>query len=319
MNLGLGQSEPASRASTSEPSRVGVLGATSIVGRQLLPMLAGQPASVLACSRDPSAQVATAGVVWCRPGDQPPAGWEPIRRWIALAPIWTLPEQFAWLERCGIERLVALSSTSRDTKAASPDRAERQLAARLTAAENQLESWSRSAGIAVTILRPTMIYDGVHDSNIAAIAAFVRRYGVFPLCGQAAGLRQPVHSGDVARACHVASKTDRPRRHYTLSGGEALPFYELVVRTCRAHGLTPRTVRVPEPAWRALAAVGGLFGFARSLAGVGRRMNEDLSCDHAAAAAELSFQPRPFVPAGGTLNPAAGSVERRPNQPRNER
>ncbi len=303
----------------SEPPPVGVLGATSIVGRHLLPVLAAQPGGVWACSRSPAAQAATAGVVWCRPGDLPPAGWPPVRRWIALAPIWTLPEEFAWLERCGVERLVALSSTSRDTKATSPDRAERQLAARLTAAEKQLEAWSVSAGIAVTILRPTMIYDGVRDGNVAVIAAFVRRYGVFPLCGEAAGLRQPVHADDVARACLAASEQDHPRRHYTLSGGEALPFHDLVVRTCRAQGLASRTVRVPVPVWRVLAALTGLFGFARSLAGIGRRMNEDLSCDHAAAAAELGFRPRPFVPGGGTLDSAAGSVDMRPNQPRNQR
>jgi uncharacterized protein YbjT (DUF2867 family) len=303
----------------SDPAYVGVLGATSIVGGSLLPLLAERSGGVWACSRSATGRAATAGVGWGRPGDPPPTGWEPIRRWIALCPLWTLPKQFAWLERCGVERLVALSSTSRDTKAASPERAERLLAARLAAAEEALEGWSQATGVAVTILRPTMIYDGVNDGNVAAIAAFVRRYGVFPLCGNAAGLRQPVHAADVARACLAAGEKDVPGRDYTLSGGEALPFHELVTRTCQAQGLALRTVRVPAPAWQALAGFARLLGVAQPLAGIGRRMNEDLSVGHEAAAAELGFQPRPFVPGGGTLAAAAGIVDMRPNQPRNQR
>jgi hypothetical protein len=44
-----------------------------------------------------------------------------------------------------------------------------------------------------------------------------------------------------------------------------------------------------------------------------RRMNEDLSCDHAAAEADLGFHPRPFDPRGDTLAEAEGRVETRPD------
>jgi uncharacterized protein YbjT (DUF2867 family) len=303
----------------SDPSPVGVLGATSIVGRWLLPRLAARPGGVRASSRSADDQPVIPGVSWSRPGEPPPAGQEPVRRWVAICPIWILAELLDWLEPCGIERLVAISSTSRDTKADSPDVAERRLAARLTAAEERLGGWSQSAGISLTILRPTMIYDGIHDHNVAAIAAIVRRVGWFPLCGAATGLRQPVHAEDVASACLAALDRNLPGSHYTLSGGEALPFCDLVTRTCRAHGLPARTVRVPQAAWPVAAAAARLGGFAGGLAGIGRRMNEDLSCGHAAAAAELDFRPRPFTPGGGTLGSAVGIVATRPNGRRNRR
>jgi uncharacterized protein YbjT (DUF2867 family) len=305
----------------TESPRVGVLGATSLVGRCLLPLLVRRGRSVLAVSR--AAAEPAAGddeeIVWCRPGSPRPGG-EIVPRWIALCPLWAVPAQAAWLERLGCRRLVALSSMSLVTKASSPDPAEREVAGRLAGAEADVASWADSRGIRLTILRPTMIYDGERDGNVAAIVAWVSRFGWFPLCGPASGLRQPVHAGDVAAASLAALEHDPEQLCYPLSGGEALPFRELVVRTCRAHGLVPRTVSVPARAWTALAAVARGLGIARGpLAGVGQRMNEDLSCSHAAAASDFGFRPRPFVPGGSPAAESAGLVNLRPLGPRVQR
>jgi nucleoside-diphosphate-sugar epimerase len=200
------------------------------------------------------------------------------------------------------------------TKAASPDAAERALAARLTAAEARLSAWAADRGIRLTLLVPTMIYDGRTDGNVAAIAAWVRRFGWFPLCGPALGLRQPVHAGDVAAACLAAIDRRPAQARYTLSGGEALPFRELVERVCQAHGLVPRTLRLPPWVWRVAAALARGLGLAGgATVGMARRMNEDLSCDHAAAEADLGFHPRPFDPRGDTLAEVEGRVETRPD------
>jgi nucleoside-diphosphate-sugar epimerase len=322
----------------SESPRVGVLGATSLVGRCLLPLLFRRGRSVLAVSRSASepAGDGTAEIGWCRPGSQQLADGEPVADWISLCPLWAVPEQAAWLEQLGCRRLVVLSSMSLVTKASSPDPAERQVANRLARAEADVLAWADGGAIRLTILRPTMIYDGARDGNVAAIAAWVRRFGWFPLCGPATGLRQPVHVGDVAAACLAALDRDFVTRRfllhdpagagpdaeagehgsatrcYPLSGGEALPFRELVVRTCRAHGLTPRTVSIPAGVWHALAAVARGLRIARGpLAGVGQRMNEDLSCGHAAAAADFGFRPRPFVPGGTPATASADPVDSR--------
>lgn len=301
---------------------VGVLGASSLVGRFLLPQLARRHGRVLAVSRSAPGPTAARGpnVAWCRPGDQPSHDDRPVPHWITLCPIWSLAAHGAWLRGLGVRRLVALSSTSIHARASSPDAAERRLATRLADAEDQVTAWCAEHGIALTILRPTMIYDGRSDGNVAVVAAVVRRIGWFPLCAAGLGLRQPVHAGDVAAACLAALDRPPPRPCYTLSGGEALPFRELVVRTCRAHGLPSRTLSLPPWAWRTLATVARGLGIAgAATAGSGRRMNEDLSCDHAEAADDLGFRPRPFAPGGDTLPEAVDGGSSQPCRPRDDR
>jgi hypothetical protein len=295
---------------------VGVIGADSLVGRTLVPLLGQTARGVLACSRQAAlvAEPVQGGVHPHRTGGPLPAGSAVVPSWIMLCPLWAVPDHLGWLELLGAEHIVALSSMSAVTKAASPDAAERALAARLTAAEARLSAWAADRGVRLTLLVPTMIYDGRTDENVAAIAAWVRRFGWFPLCGPALGLRQPVHAGDVAAACLAAIERRPVQARYTLSGGETLPFRELVERVCRAHGLVPRTLRLPPWAWRVAAALTRGLGFAGgATVGMARRMNEDLSCAHAAAEADLGFHPRPFDPRGDTLAEAEGRVETRPD------
>ena len=305
----------------SEAALIGVLGADSLVGRQLVPLVAQRAGGVLACSRGAAAvtEPLRGGIHRHRTAAPLPAGSAAVPHWITLCPLWAVPDHVGWLEQLGAEHVVALSSMSSVTKASSPDAAERAIAARLSSAEERLASWAAARGIGLTLLVPTMIYDGRTDGNVTAIAAWVRRFGWFPLCGPALGLRQPVHAGDVAVACLAAVERRPARTRYPLSGGEALPFRELVERVCRTQGLVPRTVSLPSWAWRAAAAVGRALGMAGGItAAMGRRMNEDLSCDHAAAAADLDFRPRPFDPAAGTLAEAEALVEPRPDRRRND-
>ncbi|MFM7136337.1 MAG: SDR family oxidoreductase [Planctomycetota bacterium] len=303
----------------SEAALVGVIGAESLVGRPLVPLLSQTAGGVLACSR--SAAVAAepfrGGVHRHRTAAPLPVGSAGVSRWITLCPLWAVPAHLRWLEQLGAEHVVALSSMSGVTKADSSDSAERALATRLTAAEDRLVTWAADRGIGLTLLVPTMIYDGRNDANVAAIADWVRRFGWFPLCGPALGRRQPVHAEDVAAACLAASDRRPPRTRYTLSGGEALPFRDLVVRVCRAHGLRPRTVHLTPWIWHVAARFARGLGLAGGASGgMGRRMNEDLSCDHAAAAADLDFRPRPFDPAAHTIASDDGLVTTRPDRRR---
>jgi nucleoside-diphosphate-sugar epimerase len=293
---------------------VGVLGATSLVGRPLLRRLVAAGSTVLACSRNPPAAAGAAGVAWHRSGAALPDALR-VPDWIAVCPLWATVAAFDWLLGSGLERLVALSSTSVISKRTSPDPAERELAGRLDAAETELANLAARAGKRLVILRPTMIYDGHDDGNVTAIVAWVRRWGWFPLSGAARGLRQPVHADDVAAACLAALGHPAPRPEYTLSGGEALPFPELVRRACAAHGLRPRLVHLPRWAWRPVATAGRGLGLAAgATAGVAARMNEDLVFDHAAATDDLGFRPRPFAPNPRTLESADG-VASRPASP----
>jgi nucleoside-diphosphate-sugar epimerase len=263
--------------------RVGVLGAGSLVAGCLLPLLQGDGWQTVAFSRRDHRGAAAL-----------PAS---LPFWISLAPIWALPAHIRLLEEHGVRRIVALSSTSRFSKRDAADPAERSMARRLAEGEAWLAAWAATRGVQWVILRPTLIYGAGRDRNVSEIARFIRRFGFFPLLGEASGLRQPVHAEDVARAC--AAALDRPAgggRAYELSGGETLSYRDMVCRIFAALGCRPRLPVVPLRVFAAAAACARLLPRYRHWrAGMAERMNRDLVFDHAAAARDLGFTPRAFV------------------------
>lgn len=209
--------------------------------------------------------------------------------------MWVLPEYFSFLESCGARRVIALSSTSRFTKVGSSDVAEQGVAARLADAEEQVARWCDRHGIDLVILRPTLIYGLGADRNVSDIARFVRRFGFFPVLGEAAGLRQPVHTDDVAAACVAALHAPVSGVAYNLSGGETLSYRAMVERVFAALGRRPRIVSVPGALLRVAVPLARCLPRYQHLSlEMAYRMNRDLVFDHADAARDLGFAPRAF-------------------------
>jgi len=274
---------------------VGVLGATSLVGSLLLPRLVQQGYGVTAYSRMLQAN-SSEGVRWRKVGSVEKG--DSIGCWICVAPVWVLPQHFPFLEAQGVRRIVALSSTSRFTKEDSFDLEERAVAQRLTDAETRVQEWAESRGVEWVILRPTLIYGLGRDKNIAEIAWFIRRFGFFPVFGKAQGLRQPVHAQDVAQACVAAlTSADIVDRTYNLSGGETLPYREMVARIFMALDKPPRTLSIPLGVFKlAVALLRCMPRYRHWSAAMAERMNQDLVFDHSDAARDLGFTPIPFRP-----------------------
>ena len=267
-------------------NRVGVLGATSLVGSCLLPMLKDAGWQVAAFSRR---NIPSGDVEWRCLSSREPCD-EHIPYWISTAPIWTLPEHFNLLEKTGVKRIVALSSTSMHTKGDSTDPKERETASRLAEAEERVHAWAESMGVEWTILRPTLIYGLGLDRNISRIARFIRRFRFFPLLGEASGLRQPVHAEDVASASIAALKACALNRAYDISGGETLAYRDMVARIFEAQGMNPRFIHVPRFAFRLASAAHRSFSYSMA-----ERMNRDLVFDHTEAMRDLDFRPRKFA------------------------
>jgi nucleoside-diphosphate-sugar epimerase len=217
--------------------------------------------------------------------------------WICAAPIWVLPDYFSLIEASGARRVVALSSTSRFTKIGSGDMAENAVAAKLIESEAQVQAWAEARGIEWVVLRPTLIYGLGRDKNISEIARFIRRFGFFPVLGQAHGLRQPIHAEDVAAACVAALQAPAAaNRAYNLSGGETLAYRDMVARVFAALGRPVSLVTVPLWAFRlAVAMLRRVLRFRHWSAAMAERMNRDLVFDHAEAARDLGFKPRGFA------------------------
>lgn len=264
--------------------RVGVLGASSLVGECLLPMLRDAGWRVVPFSRRPSPQ----------PSPRRGEGVTPY--WICVAPIWMLSDYFALIEAAGGRRVVVLSSTSRFTKVDSGDMEEQATAAKLIDGETRLQEWAENRGIEWVILRPTLIYGIGCDKNISEIACFIRRFGFFPVLGEAKGLRQPIHTEDVATACVSALRaTDAANRAYNISGGETLSYRNMVARVFTALGRRPRLATVPLWVFRlAVSTLRCLPRYRQWSAAMAERMNRDLVFDHARAARDLGFKPRTF-------------------------
>lgn len=282
------------------PSRVGVLGASSLLGMCLLPLLKQAGWLATAFSRRASEQVNDA-VAWQVPGYSSHSSsieeGEKVPYWICLAPIWVLPEHFGLLEAHGVRRLVALSSTSRFTKEDSPDPEEQGVAGRLAEAEAMVQAWAEERGVEWVILRPTLIYGLGRDKNIVEIARFIRRFGFFPVFGEAGGLRQPVHAQDVAAACLAALTLPVSGNYaYNLSGGETLPYRDLLFRVFAALGRRPLLLPLPLSAFRIVVALlRCLPRYRQWTPAMAERMSRDLVFDHSEAARDLAFTPRAFV------------------------
>jgi nucleoside-diphosphate-sugar epimerase len=141
------------------------------------------------------------------------------------------------------------------------------------------------------------------DKNIAEIAGFIHRFGFFPLLGDATGLRQPIHVEDVAAACLAA--LDSPTAAncaYNISGGETLPYREMVSRVFSAQQRRPCLVPIPLVAFRLAIRVLRVLPMCRQWsAAMVERMNRDLVFDHSDAERDLGLTFRPFAIGLGDL------------------
>ncbi|MFA6312393.1 MAG: glycosyltransferase [Sterolibacterium sp.] len=290
--------------STHASRTVIVSGASSQIGCFLLPLLAQQGLRVIALSRQvvPDPQMDGSGnIFWLQTDiqDTYSLGSLPSAHYlIHLAPLNILPPQLEAFSTIGVKRIIAFSSSSRHSKAESPIAAERAFAKRLDAAEQALAALSESRGIRWTVFRPTLIYGREMDRNITLIRRLIRAVGVFPLLGDASGLRQPVHAADLASAC--ISALDNPLtfdRAYDLSGGETLTYRAMVGRIFESLDHKPRFVTIPMALFR--AAIGALAVIPRyrdfNIA-MAQRMNEDLVYEHVDATRDFGFLPNKFTP-----------------------
>ena len=275
-----------------------VTGASSQIGRFLLPRLVAAGHAVVAVGRTPPS--ATGGVNWLAGDLSQPESivWPEAPVLIHLAPIRFLPDILTGVLCASGRRVIAIGTTSRHAKQASANAYERTFAEQQAASEAALAKACLRAGAHWTVLRPTLIYGCGMDRNVTLIARAIRRFGFFPLFGPARGLRQPIHADDIAAAC--VAVIDNPRTYdqaYDLTGGETLSYRDMVVRIFGALGRKPRFLPVPI----------GLLGIALRLLSLlpryrdfniemARRMNEDLVFDSDSARRDFGYAARGFQP-----------------------
>lgn len=272
-----------------------VLGATSLIGAFLMARLQAAGYEPMGLSRRPpggdacwiDADLANEALE-----DTLPAAATVF----SLSPIWLLPAALSALKARGMTRLVAFSSTSRFTKADSPEASERAVAKALAEAEAAVEAFCAAEGVNWTILRPTLIYAEGRDGNVSRLAGLIRRFKALPLSGTGEGLRQPVHADDLAAGAIAAAAAPAAfDRAYALVGGETLAYRDMARRVFEGLGRRPLIVALPPWLFSLLLTLARPF-FPGATAAMGARMSRDLVFDSSDAARDFGWSPRDFRP-----------------------
>jgi nucleoside-diphosphate-sugar epimerase len=207
-----------------------------------------------------------------------------------------LPSLVSGLEQAGVRRAVFVSTTALFTSLPAPSRARRQAAERCVT-ESRLD-W--------TILRPTMIYGTARDRNISRLLRALRRWPLFPLCGDA--LWQPIYVEDLADA--VIAALDTPgtsHQTYNLAGAAPLRFSALIRTAAEAVGRSVILVPLPLD----VAVLGAWLTHLVTPEQI-RRLAEDKAFSYAEAARDFGFAPRSFADGVRREAAALGLAPRRP-------
>ncbi len=195
------------------------------------------------------------------------------------------PQVVAALERAGVDRLVAVSSTS------AHSRYEARPGPKLA-----MEETVKRGGLEWTIVRPSMIYGSELDKNVHRLLRFLENSPVFPVFGSGKNLWQPVYYEDLARGVAATlAHAGAPGQTYDLPGAAPLSYRELVETPARALGREARIVRLPlEPVRLGLR----LAESARLPLPVQSeqvlRLREDKAYPYEKARRELGYAPRGF-------------------------
>ncbi len=284
-----------------------VIGGSGQIGRYLVPQLLESGHEVLALSRVPRTSN-RANLEWLQGDVFTAMPMLPALDLVfSLGPLNGFVEWLARTKLQGRPRIVAFGSMSASSKRDSSDPAERTLSETLRKAEHALAQAAESAGLAWTLLRPTLIYGAGLDRSLTPLARFGARWHVFPNLSAASGLRQPVHAEDLAIVSRAAASSDASiGRSFDLGGGERLAFAAMLGRV--RHSLTTWTLPVPVPLfalrfgltltrqssrWRGLGP------------GIVERLGKDLLADNELATHDLGWSPRVFRPDPSTwLSPS---------------
>ena len=204
---------------------------------------------------------------------------------VHVAGIQYTPRVLEAMRRAGIERLVAVSSTS------AHSRFESRSAPRLTN-----EALLPGSGLRWTVVRPTMIYGSELDHNMHKLLRFLDRSPVFPLFGSGENLWQPVYYEDLARGLYAAlTRPGTEGQIYDLPGLRPLTYLDLVRTAAGALGKKTRVVHLPvEPVRRVLQVAEGLRLRLPVSSEQVLRLREDKAYPYDKARKELGYSPRSF-------------------------
>lgn len=149
----------------------------------------------------------------------------------------------------------------------------------------------------VTILRPTMIYGDLCDSNISKFIKMIDKLRILPVINGGNSLIQPVNARDLGNAFYTVliSPEKTAGKTYNLSGEKPLQMIE--VFRMISNNLNKKTTFVNVPLWFGVVLVEiakvltlGKIDYVERV----QRMGEDRSYPHAKAEKDFNYNPMSF-------------------------
>ncbi len=208
-----------------------------------------------------------------------------VDAFVHIAGIQYAPQVTEAMGRAGVERLVAVSSTSAHSK--FEFRSAPLLTNEALLAESDLH-W--------TVVRPSIIYGSELDHNMHKLLRFLDRFPVFPIFGDGKNLWQPVYYEDLARGTYAAlTRPGTEGRIYDLPGKRPLPYMNLIRVASDALGKKTRIIKIPaEPVRRGLLVTERLRIPLPVKSQQVLRLGEDKAYSYERAREELGYEPRSF-------------------------
>jgi len=149
----------------------------------------------------------------------------------------------------------------------------------------------------VTIVRPTMIYGDLCDSNMSKFIKMIDRLRIMPVINGGKSLIQPVNARDLGKAFYTVLMTPEKTagKAYDLSGEKPLPLIEVFKMISDNLNKKTTFVSVPIGFGVFLARVAKVFSLGKiDFVEKVQRMAEDRSYSHEEAKCDFDYKPMSF-------------------------
>lgn len=198
--------------------------------------------------------------------------------------------------KSGVDNFILVHTTGIYSKYKAAGEEYRQIESKINALAEDYRKQGRD--VAITILRPTMIYGDLHDRNISTFIKMVDKLRLFPVVNGARYDLQPVWCKDLGDAFYdIFMHWDITKnKEYILSGGEPIQLLEMFREIARQLGV--KNTFVSCPFW--LAYAGAWAVYLLSLKKVDlrekvQRLVEPRAYSHEAAARDFGYSPAEFA------------------------
>lgn len=190
----------------------------------------------------------------------------------------------------GVKRLILVHTTGIYSKYKAAGEEYRNI-------DSQVYKLAKENGVALTILRPTMIYGDISDRNVIVFIKMVDKFKIMPTVNGAHYELQPVHCGDLGDAYFkvLTHPSICDNKDYILSGGAPIELREMFNQIAKNLGVNRKYISCPF----GIAYVGAWIIYILSIGRVDyrekvQRLVEPRVYSHDEAKKDFEYTPRTF-------------------------